>query len=234
MTMPEMDERPERVSAARIGATTRSPWPSHPADEPATHAQGLATHSRNRLMPSTPRTRSFRRSTLAVAVIAIAAVAAACTGSAASPSAPPVSQPPSASPSAPAEAPTGQETYVELRTHAAAPSRALVRDTSDSLAGATSGDPAEGASVGWDEVRVESIDDDSLKLTWTDFPIANEYSVLVAMGEDGRFGIQVVRPAPTTDTDTIALDRVLILDFHVAVPLTDVVAGIQPSFDTGS
>ena len=70
-----------------------------------------------------------------------------------------------------------------------------------SLAGAATGHPADGVSVGWDEVRVESIDDDSIRLTWSDYPIASEYAVMIAIDEDGRFGIQVIRPLrPPTRT----------------------------------
>jgi hypothetical protein len=128
--------------------------------------------------------------------------------------------------------PDGGETIVELETTAPQSSFATILDFTDSLAGASSGQPEEGVSVGWDEVRVESIDDDSIKLTWSDYPIANTYGVQIVIGYDGTFGIQVARPMPTTDTDSIALDRVLVLDFHVAVPLTDVAASIGPSLDT--
>ena len=181
-----------------------------------------------------PNARSISHPVAIVALIAFAAIVAACSGSAASPSVPPVSQPPVASPSAPGDGGDGSETYVELETRGGQTPRALVKDLTDSLAGAATGHPAEGVSVGWDEVRVESIDDDSIRLTWSDYPIANEYAVMIAIDEDGRFGIQVVRPAPTTDTDTVALDRVLVLDFHVAVPLSDIDAGVQPSLDTGT
>lgn len=180
------------------------------------------------------------RFVLSLALVAtVGLVAVGCSGSGASPSPSeqPASDPPIASPSAPVDSPSapvdspsappdGMETIVELDTVGGGPVKALVKDESGSLAGASSGDPAEGVSVDFDDVRVEAIDDDSIRLTWSDYPAPNEYPVLITIGDDGRFSIAITRPEPTGTTDAIALDRELVLDFHVAVPVTDVDATI--------
>lgn len=173
------------------------------------------------------------RFVLSLALVAtVGLVAVGCGGSGASPSQPPASDPPVSSPSAPptdspSAPPEGMEVIVELETMGGGPVKAIVKDESGSLAGAKSGQPADGVSVDFDDVRVEAIDDDSIRLTWSDYPAPNEYPVLVTIGDDGRFSIAITRPEPTEATDAIALDRVLELDFHVAVPVSDVDATVQ-------
>lgn len=168
-----------------------------------------------------PRRRPIRSGPLAIAFGVAALVLAAC-GSAPTPSTPPASDPPVASPSAP----SGQDVVVDLETVGGGPVRAVVRDSTGRVSGASTGSPADGVSVDFDDVRVESIDGDSIRLTWSDYPAPNEYTVLVSSGEGGQISIAITRPEPSGATDSIALDRVLVLDFSDAVSPADVVASI--------
>jgi hypothetical protein len=191
------------------------------------------------------RSRSFAPLAVSAAValalvIVLVVMASGVLGrSAASPapSGPPASPtvPPTLSPVVPEPSDNwGREIRVELETATGRPSWVVVRDETESLAGARSGHPGEGVSVDYNEVMVESIDDDTIRITWADLLVENEASVLVSIGEDGVFHIRIVRPRPDEPVDSFANDRVLILDFNVAVPIEDVNAWVQPSIDTPS
>lgn len=165
------------------------------------------------------------------------------------PSAPPGSQPPAPSqrpsPSLPSVTPSPRPSddasdgidVVDLITVVRIDYSALVWDESDSLADASSGEPGRGASVGPDEVGIEHVDADAIRLTWTDLPIQNQVRVSISRDGDGRYVVRIVRPRPQMPTDGDAADRVLVLDFHVAVPAKDlrveIVDTLVPSGELG-
>lgn len=162
-----------------------------------------------------------RRLSLFLPIVAIAAIACGGTAPSASPSPTPVPSAP-----APSGAPTG-DIVVDLNTVGGGPVRAIVKDESGEVVGASSGDPADGVSVDFDAVRVESVDADTIQLTFSDYPAPNEYTVAVSNGADGGITIAITRPEPTETTDSIGLDRVLVLDFDGDVAAADVDATIQ-------
>lgn len=162
-----------------------------------------------------------RRLSLFLPIVAVAAIACGGTAPSASPTPTPVPSAP-----APSGAPTG-DIAVDLNTVGGGPVRAIVKDESGLVVGASSGDPADGVSVDFDTVRVESVDADTIQLTFSDYPAPNEYTVVVSSGPDGSVAVAITRPEPTEATDAIALDRVLVLDFDGDVTAADVDAKIQ-------
>jgi hypothetical protein len=65
------------------------------------------------------------------------------------------------------------------------------------------------------------VDADTVRLTWSDLPIESQARLAVRITESGRFEMRLVRPRPQ-QSDAVATDRVLDLDFHVAVPASNV------------
>ena len=147
------------------------------------------------------------------------------------------SETPSESPSeSPTAAPTevpgdGAPIRVELDTVDGHDVSVEIRDRTGRLVGAESGSPAEGASVDYDALEVENLDERTLRLTWTDYPINNEL-VLFVDDADGGLRLVLVRPDPTGVTDSIGLDREIVLTFATPVSAGDVRATVQEGLDT--
>jgi hypothetical protein len=97
-----------------------------------------------------------------------------------------------------------------------------VWDETDGLAAAKI-DRVEGLpSVGPDTVLVVNDDDDTLRVTWADPEVATYAKLSIRMADDGRYQLRLVRERPQGPTTPVALERVLVLDFLVAVPADDV------------
>lgn len=116
-------------------------------------------------------------------------------------------------------------------------STVVVWDETDSLADASSGRPGRPASVAYDKVEIDAVDDDTVRLTWSDLPIENRVRLSIRHDDIGKFLIRLVRPRAMPPSDGVVSDRVLVLDFNVAVPAEDVdvelVESVVPSNAVG-
>jgi hypothetical protein len=185
-----------------------------------------------------------------VAGVALAAVVAfAATGGGKGPgngnggvAAPPATQRPSApaepTPVAPTQSPKptddGSDAMpirVDIETVAGGDVYVDIVDETGLLVGAKSGSPAEGQSVGQYELEVENLDARTLKLKWVDYPIKNALALYISEHEGG-LRLLLIQPAPTGPTDSIALDRELILSFSQPISAGDVESFLQEGLDT--
>ena len=94
-----------------------------------------------------------------------------------------------------------------------------------------SGTPAEGQSVGQYVLEVENLDATTLRLSWVDYPIENALALYIDEHE-GAIRFLLIQPGPTGPTDTIALDRELILSFSQPISADQVEAFLQEGLDT--
>lgn len=104
-------------------------------------------------------------------------------------------------------------------------------DETGRVTGARSGPATAGASVEPYTLAVENVDPTTLRLTWVDYPIDNALALYV-IDHDGATQLVLVQPEPTGDTDAIAFDRVMFLEFVEPISATDVVAILQDGLDT--
>jgi hypothetical protein len=134
----------------------------------------------------------------------------------------------------PASTPDGSDAMpirVDIETVAGGAVYVDIVDNTGFLVGAKSGHPAEGQSVGQYELQVENLDATTLKLSWVDYPIENALALYIDEHE-GAIRFLLVQPAPTGPTDTIALDRELILSFSQPISADEVEAFLQEGLDT--
>jgi hypothetical protein len=97
-----------------------------------------------------------------------------------------------------------------------------VWDESEGLAAARI-DRVDGRpSVGPNVVKVVNKDDDTLRLIWADPEVATYAKLSIRIADNGRYQFRLVRDRPQGPTTPVALERVLVLDFLVAVPADDV------------
>jgi hypothetical protein len=99
----------------------------------------------------------------------------------------------------------------------------------DLLDGAESGHPAEGMSVEPYTLKIENLDERTLKLTWVDFGIDNDLALY--RFQDGKV-LVMVQPEPNGDVDAIGFDRELILTFKDRVSADDIEGFLQGGLDT--
>ncbi len=159
----------------------------------------------------------------------------------ASPSPSPTVQPtavPTPVPTAPADAPAptdgGSDAIpikVDLETANGADVYVDIVDQTGLLVDAVSGTPAEGQSVGAYTLQVENLDATTLRLSWVDYPIDNALALYIDEFEGG-IRLLLVQPEPTGPTDSIAMDRELILSFSQPVSADQVEAFLQDGLDT--
>ncbi len=102
-----------------------------------------------------------------------------------------------------------------------------VVDESGLLVSATSGVPTgeSGASYPFDAVQVTNIDERTLQLGWTGYPCRTDHRLSIAASLDSMV---LTRPDCAGDTDTVAVDRILILAFSDAVSAADIEVAIKP------
>jgi hypothetical protein len=120
---------------------------------------------------------------------------------------------------------------VDLETVAGGDVYVDIVDTTGFLVAARSGTPAEGQSVGMYTLEVENIDATTLRLSWVDYPIENALALYIDEHE-GAIRILLIQPGPTGPTDSIALDRELILSFSQPISADQVEAILQEGLDT--
>lgn len=106
-----------------------------------------------------------------------------------------------------------------------------IADTTGLLVSAASGKPAEGQSAEPYTLQVENLDATTLKLTWVDYPIDNALALYIDEHE-GSIRLLLVQPEPTGPTDSIALDRELVLSFSQPISADHVEAFLQDGLDT--
>ena len=97
------------------------------------------------------------------------------------------------------------------------------------LDGAESGHPGEGMSVEPYTLKIENLDERTLKLTWVDFGIDNELTLY--RFQDGKVFV-MVQPDPNGDVDAIGFDRELILTFTEPVSADEIEGFVQGGLDT--
>ena len=120
---------------------------------------------------------------------------------------------------------------VDIETVAGGDVYVDIVDETGLLVGAKSGTPAEGQSVGQYELEVENLDATTLKLKWVDYPIENALALYISE-HNGGLRLLLIQPAPTGPTDSIALDRELILSFSQPISADDVESFLQEGLDT--
>jgi hypothetical protein len=104
-------------------------------------------------------------------------------------------------------------------------------DQTGLLVHAASGSPADGMSVEPYTLSVENIDATTLRLTWVDFPIDNALALYIDEHEGG-VRLLLVQPEPKGPTDSIGLDRELVLSFSQPISADSVEAILQDGLDT--
>jgi hypothetical protein len=124
-----------------------------------------------------------------------------------------------------------QPIRVDVETVAGGDVYVDIVDETGFLVGARSGTPAEGQSVGMNTLEVENLDASTLKLSWVDYPIENALALYI-FEHEGRLRLLLIQPGPTGPTDTIALDRELILSFSQPISADHVDALLQEGLDT--
>jgi hypothetical protein len=120
---------------------------------------------------------------------------------------------------------------VDIETVAGGAVYVDIVDSTGYLVGAKSGTPAEGQSVGQYTLEVENLDATTLKLSWVDYPIENALALYIDE-HDGAIRLLLIQPAPTGPTDSIALDRELILSFSQPISADQVESFLQEGLDT--
>ena len=181
--------------------------------------------------PMAPRSRGLGMAlrpglVLAVLGLLLAAVAIGIGGS----KQPSVVEPtvsPMASPTAsesPIASPTGPASagiLVDLVVPAGQPQTVDVVDESGKLIEATSGSPTgeTGQSFPFDAVEVTNIDATTLQLGWAGYPCRTDHDLVI--GSDPLV-MTLVRPLCEGDTDSIGVDRILILRFSEPIVGADV------------
>lgn len=180
--------------------------------------------------------RSLLAAALALAVIAVLAVMASgvlgrTPAPSPVPSTPPTAQPsstPTAVPSAVPSDVAGGLVIVELDTADGNDVSVEVDDTTGALVKASSGQARDGMSVRWGEIDVENIDADTLKVTWSGWPIDEVIEVDIAADGDG-YALAFSQKLPYPNTDAMGADRVLVLDLDHAVDASEISASFSPA-----
>jgi hypothetical protein len=99
-----------------------------------------------------------------------------------------------------------------------------VIDDSGTLLDASSGSPADGQGFPSDSVEVTNIDANTLQLGWAGFPCRTDHELQI--GSDPRV-MTLVRPPCEGVTDSIGLDRILILRFSEPIVAAEVAIALQ-------
>ena len=147
------------------------------------------------------------------------------------PSSPPVSPPtqtpieptPSVEPSEP---PTTGDIAVPLKNLTDDDVSVVIDDETRKLDAAASGNPGDGMSVRWFDVKVENTDADTLRVVWVGLP-RDEIVRLTIAEVDGAVRLSFVQDAPPANSDALGFDRVLELSFDEPVRSEDVVTTVK-------
>ena len=126
---------------------------------------------------------------------------------------------------APSEAPTDGDIAVPLTNLTDDEVSVVIDDKTGKLDVASSGNPGDGMSVRWFDVKVENLDDDTLRVVWVGLP--RDETVQLAISEsDGTIRLAFVQDAPPANSDALGFDRVLELSFDGPVRSEDVVTSV--------
>ena len=166
----------------------------------------------------------------AIAIVAVGVIALISSGAlrpapvtGVTPSSPPFASPPPATP-APTQEPVDDfsdgSKSVKLDIATDHNVYAKVEDATGKVVDARSGRAGDGMSVPWYDIKVENLDDDTLRLTWV--ALGNDDPVKVRIFEvDGVLNLVVLQAAPPPNTDTLGYDRIIELDFDGLVKAED-------------
>jgi hypothetical protein len=185
---------------------------------------------------SARQTAFLRPANLAILLLAVAAIVAAAigfggfgrdnSGGGPLPSGNPTAKPsvsPSVSPSpivSPTPRPTRDPNAPPIKVRLTASNGSTfdldIVDYSLLIEAAEGGVPGDGASVEWGTVKVEQLDGRTLRLTWTNTPGSGRG--WMTLDEAGR---KIVIAQPEYEGDSIAFDRVLVLEFVEDVEADD-------------
>lgn len=138
------------------------------------------------------------------------------------PSNPPTSTPKPAPTATPSGAPANGIFDVDLNTIDDNEVTIVVDDSTGTIVKAVSGDPVDGMSVRWFDMKVENVDAKTLRLTWVGLPVDAQAKLLVSR-DDGKLRLRFFQPAPPSNSDALGHDRILILTFDEPVAAADVV-----------
>jgi hypothetical protein len=207
-----------------------------------TDQKGLTT------MTSTQTPRHLGRRTFALALAAAAIAVAACSsavGADPTPPVPPSDQPvvtpapvvtpvPVGTPVVSPEPTDGEDAVpitVHLETRTAADVYVDIVDRIGILGEAVTGHPAEGASIEPGVLKVENVDERTLRLSWSTWLLEGGLALYLDEDQDGpRFTL--ILPPPGDGTDAMAVDHILLLTFDEPVSADDVEAILQEGVDT--
>jgi hypothetical protein len=101
-------------------------------------------------------------------------------------------------------------------------------DEADHVVSARSGHPAEGASVADGTLEAKNLDAKTVQFTWSD--LAGDAELGLYVSKDAKV-VLVIRP-DRPGGDTMAHDRVLVVEFDVPVDASKLVLGVQEGLDT--
>jgi hypothetical protein len=191
---------------------------------------------RNSMNTSTFRGRALPAAALLLALVAVVAVVASgALGRAGDPGKPYPSAPPSNPPTStpkptptPSGAPANGIFDVDLKTVDDTDVTIVVDDATGTVVKASSGDPGDGMSVRWFDMKVENVDAKTLRLTWVGLPVDAQARLLVSR-DDGKLRLRFFQPAPPINSDALGHDRILVLMFDEPVSADDVVYSFQES-----
>jgi hypothetical protein len=165
---------------------------------------------------------------LAALGLLLAAVAALGIGGPKNPAVVPPSSPVTTpAPASPSPSSTSMSFHVELTVPAGQPQTVDVIDGSGLLREATSGTPTgeNGQSFPFESVVVSNLDPTTLQLGWAGYPCETLHTLTIE--SDGRT-MSLKRPDCAGVTDSIGIDRILVLRFSKAVSDADVQVPIVP------
>jgi hypothetical protein len=106
-----------------------------------------------------------------------------------------------------------------------------VRDHTGRVVDATTGRAGDGMSVRWYDLKVENVDDDTLRLTWVGYPNTDPIKVAV-FNDRGTPTIVLMSLLPPPNSDALGIDRVLDLHFASPVSPDDFAILVQDGMDT--
>lgn len=127
--------------------------------------------------------------------------------------------------------PSGQASdgiLVNLTVPEGQPQTVMVFDASGKLLEARSGSPTgeSGQSFPFEAVEVTNIDATTLQLGWAGYPCKTDHELLIEL--DPKV-MTLLRPACAGTTDTIGVDRILILQFSEPIDASAVKIALKPS-----
>ena len=168
--------------------------------------------------------------TLTVLGLLLAAVAALGIGGRQDPAVVPPAQPsvtpvPSVTPMPASPSATPGSFHVDLTVPVGQPQTVDIVDRSALVLEATSGTPDDGQGFPFDAVEVSNLDATTLQLAWAGYPCKTDHTLTIE--PDGRTMV-LDRPDCEGVTDTIAVNRILVLTFSEPVAAAEVAVSLVP------